>query len=248
MRDHETTPPGVRWILILGVAGFAAGFFGPMLLAPSSNIGPLVGIIMTGPAGAALGALLWAVCALFRPEARTQWRLLYTIATIGVLGILLSIRPEPELRGYVLEGQVESCDRPADLEAETIDYWRRRVAQVHWAEPRAGWEAEMREALRAAPGVVVSVRIERRNPIRQHQRLWNHSEFAAGWEAGDDETPFYEVAGSCDRYPEGRAIRGYENRDYDGPPVAVDVWPPPELPRVLRAGRLDPVPERWQGL
>lgn len=41
----------------LGGLGFAAGFFGPMLFAPEANQGPLLGIFITGPVGAALGGL-----------------------------------------------------------------------------------------------------------------------------------------------------------------------------------------------
>ena len=35
--------------LQLGGIGFAAGFFGPMLLAPDANQGPMLGIFITGP-------------------------------------------------------------------------------------------------------------------------------------------------------------------------------------------------------
>jgi len=42
---------------IFGSVGFALGFFGPMLLAPDSNQGPLLGLFITGPGGAVLGAL-----------------------------------------------------------------------------------------------------------------------------------------------------------------------------------------------
>ena len=43
--------------LIVGVIGFCAGFFGPMLFAPGANQGPLLGIFITGPLGALLGAV-----------------------------------------------------------------------------------------------------------------------------------------------------------------------------------------------
>jgi hypothetical protein len=56
---------GARWrgivrralgpALMLGGIGFAAGFFGPMVLAPGANQGPLPGIFITGPAGFVLG-------------------------------------------------------------------------------------------------------------------------------------------------------------------------------------------------
>jgi hypothetical protein len=41
--------------LILGAVGFAAGFFGPILLTPGANQGPLLGIFVTGPLGFVLG-------------------------------------------------------------------------------------------------------------------------------------------------------------------------------------------------
>ena len=42
----------------LGAIGFAAGFFGPIALAPEANQGPLLGIFITGPLGFLLGAVL----------------------------------------------------------------------------------------------------------------------------------------------------------------------------------------------
>jgi hypothetical protein len=44
--------------MIAGVAGFSLGFFGPMLLDPSSGNGPLLGIFITGPLGAVLGGVV----------------------------------------------------------------------------------------------------------------------------------------------------------------------------------------------
>jgi hypothetical protein len=41
--------------LILGGIGFAAGFFGPIILTPEANQGPLLGIFVTGPLGFVLG-------------------------------------------------------------------------------------------------------------------------------------------------------------------------------------------------
>jgi hypothetical protein len=40
----------------VGACGFAIGFVGPMILAPDANQGPLLGIFITGPLGAVLGA------------------------------------------------------------------------------------------------------------------------------------------------------------------------------------------------
>jgi hypothetical protein len=43
--------------LLTGVVGFSAGFFGPIILSPDSNQGPLLGIFFTGPLGFVMGAI-----------------------------------------------------------------------------------------------------------------------------------------------------------------------------------------------
>jgi hypothetical protein len=45
------------WALVIGGIGFVGGFFGPLLLNPDANQGPLLGILITGPAGLLLGAI-----------------------------------------------------------------------------------------------------------------------------------------------------------------------------------------------
>lgn len=49
----------------LGVFGFILGFIGPLIFMPGANQGPLLGILITGPGGIALGAIggsiLWEV-------------------------------------------------------------------------------------------------------------------------------------------------------------------------------------------
>ena len=51
----------LQWAFIIGAVGFALGFFGPMILDPSSGNGPLLGIFITGPGGFIAGLLygLW---------------------------------------------------------------------------------------------------------------------------------------------------------------------------------------------
>ena len=43
---------------ILGGIGFVLGFFGPLVIAPDANQGPLLGIFITGPAGFVVGTLV----------------------------------------------------------------------------------------------------------------------------------------------------------------------------------------------
>jgi hypothetical protein len=57
---------GCLGALILGGLGFAAGFFGPLIFTPEANQGPLLGIFITGPGGAALGFLVGIAYGLLR--------------------------------------------------------------------------------------------------------------------------------------------------------------------------------------
>ena len=53
----------------LGAIGFVGGFFGPILLTPEANQGPLLGIFITGPIGFVLGGILGAI---FGPSIRRK--------------------------------------------------------------------------------------------------------------------------------------------------------------------------------
>src|SRR6188508_370092 len=45
------------WALVVGAIGFIGGFFGPMIIVPGANQGPLLGILITGPLGVLIGAI-----------------------------------------------------------------------------------------------------------------------------------------------------------------------------------------------
>lgn len=64
--------------LVTGTIGFSAGFFGPMLLTPEANQGPMLGIFITGPLGFMLGgvggAMYWSARRDRRDRAEAQPR------------------------------------------------------------------------------------------------------------------------------------------------------------------------------
>ena len=59
----------VGFALFLATVSFALGFFGPMILAPNANQGPLLGILYTGPIGLVVG-VAWG---LLRAARRGSW-------------------------------------------------------------------------------------------------------------------------------------------------------------------------------
>jgi hypothetical protein len=70
-RGMSLEKPGVfgmimAWAWIVGAVGFCGGFFGPMVLAPQANQGPLLGLFITGPLGFAGGAVAGLMYSLWR--------------------------------------------------------------------------------------------------------------------------------------------------------------------------------------
>lgn len=61
-----------RGAAIAGCVGFVGGFFGPMLLAPSANQGPMLGIFIAGPLGLLLGGIGGAIWWRMREHARSK--------------------------------------------------------------------------------------------------------------------------------------------------------------------------------
>lgn len=59
-----------RWALLLGAIGFVAGYVGPMVVTPEANQGPLLGIFITGPGGALVGAVVGLVVGVVRRRGR----------------------------------------------------------------------------------------------------------------------------------------------------------------------------------
>jgi len=57
LKPTSNSGPIVSTALVVGSVGFVLGFFGPLLFS-DSNLGPLLGIFVTGPLGLLAGALI----------------------------------------------------------------------------------------------------------------------------------------------------------------------------------------------
>ena len=77
------------WSAVLGSLGFAAGFFGPMISQPDNNLGPLLGIFVTGPLGAVLGLILGAVFSGVRTWKPREMALLIAVSCVLYVGWIL---------------------------------------------------------------------------------------------------------------------------------------------------------------
>jgi hypothetical protein len=63
-RAHLQASWRAGWLV--GMAGLVIGFVGPLVLTPTASLGPLLGILVTGPVGFVLGALGGAVTQIGR--------------------------------------------------------------------------------------------------------------------------------------------------------------------------------------
>ena len=52
--------------VLFGFIGFIIGFVGPIVFTPQANQGPLLGIFITGPAGAVIGFIVGALYSQLR--------------------------------------------------------------------------------------------------------------------------------------------------------------------------------------
>jgi len=231
--------------------GFAAGFLGPIILNPDANQGPLVGIFITGPGGAFLGLLFFAVSRIFHMPALRQWQTLWTLGSVLTVATLYFCLPEPSLRGYVLDIEIQGCKSPAQATDEAVAYWQKRIAAVTWTSPRAGWEADARRRLLDDRAVVLDVTVVRRDGIYESKKPWNKGHLLAkGWYPANEQKSYYAqyAGGSCADYSLGSRSLRFIPYDSQIVSSSAENWPPREVPNFLNLQSLEPVPPQYQKL
>jgi hypothetical protein len=240
MREQRSVPIGL-WVLALGVSGFAAGFFGPIILRPEANQGPMLGIFITGPGGAALGLLLGTLFRFLPISNESRRRYLVVFSALLAFGTLIFCLPPPENQAVLLEGTVAKCQAPSELTRDAIAAWEKRVANAPWANVRAGWQQEVPHMLRANTGVVLTIDVKRQNNIRKHRKPWNSGRMdAEGWNHQEFTRAYFaDFAGdSCASYASLPMLQmrlgQYSN-----------MWPPNELSNLLDLARVEPAPARY---
>jgi hypothetical protein len=246
----ERKPPGFLWIVLLGVTGFCAGFFGPIIFVPEANQGPLVGIFISGPAGLALGFIFWLLFRFLPVSGRTQWRALVSLCVVATVGILLAVQPEPATKGYIIEVEIRGHRTPAVAADDIVAKWRQDIARVTWAQPRAGWEQQMRSALAADTGTVLDTILVRQRTVKVHRKPWNRGRlFATSWEAKGDERSLYFPSGRLPAVPApGKRLEYFLPYDSAARIAAPDIWPPADLPGFIRMSLPVPVPAGYRQL
>jgi uncharacterized membrane protein YeaQ/YmgE (transglycosylase-associated protein family) len=233
----------LRWFGVLGIVGFLCGFIGPMVLAPDANQGPMLGIFITGPTGALLGAVLGVAAGLAKLSPQSQSRALVT-AAIGVAAITLYFCvPPARLKATVVDAELRSCVAAETLRAGTVD----RLSELAAARPvpeHVQWNEMFDQELAAKPGIVIDVHVFRDARVYEKQARWNKGAmFATSWhDDGKDERYFgVEQDSDCAKFPAGsRSILMVTG--------ITGTWRPYGIAEMLGLRTAAPLPEDYAGL
>jgi len=238
VRMNLRSSPGF-WALSLGVVGGAAGFFGPMLLNPDANQGPMLGLFITGPGGAIAGAILGFLFKLLPLGDSLRGQALVLACTALGLGTLWFALPEPAVRARIVDATIATCRPAGELIPARIAHWEERIAAASYAQPRDDWRGDTQRMLRERPGVVVELNVARSNAILEHLRPWDRGQLSAqGWKRIDD-TQRYFGGGACASYPTGKHVLLTPRDSYSR------AWPPSDLPDFLGVQVLEAVPPNY---
>lgn len=181
----------------VGLVGFVAGFFLPLILSPDANQGPLLGIFITGPGGAVLGFAVGAVAALLRLSHRRFLTVTGVVAAAVAAGTLVFSFPEPVQLGTVVEAEVVRCEAAERHVPAAVAEWKRQI-DIGWVRtPRAGWEADIDQVLARDPGVVLIVRVKRQVFLTEHRKPWNRGRVTQRVRPGDRRESAFYLRGSA---------------------------------------------------
>ncbi len=239
-RNLKRLPSVGFWGLSLGAIGFCAGFFGPILLNPGANQGPLLGILITGPSGLIGGLILGTVCRFLPISNAQRGRLLLGANALLLLGILYFCLPPPETHGYLIKATLIRCQSPKELGAESIRYWEDRIAGAPWAKARDGWQAELPGLIAREPGVVLTILTKREAQVVRHRKPWNRGRIATqDWQSRDEERRYFANfdGTACQDYPTALPTLFVPYGQ------GSSTWPPDDLAGMLHLARIERAPQ-----
>jgi hypothetical protein len=220
-----------------------------MIFAPGANQGPLAGMLLSGPGGAALGLILFVIFRALPASPAQQWVTLLVCCSILVMVTLYLIMPGPDLRGHIEDIQIESCKQPIEALYSATRYWEGQTA-LRPAAARSGWQEDSREMLQNDNGVILGVLIIREKAIFEEHKPWNRGRIvAADWRTVNAQKTFYAryAGGSCANYATGRRSLQFNDLYFYGVPRDLG-WPPRKAPNFLNLQTLESIPEIGRGL
>lgn len=251
LRSRSHLPIGL-WALAVGFTGFVAGFFGPIVLNPEANQGPLLGLFITGPGGALGGAVLGTLLRFTQFPRSVHAKALIATCLLFGLGTVYFCLPGPKALAHVIDADVVDCSRPSEFAREALETWQDAVQRTTWYTPPVDWQQVALRNLNTDTGLVLTMRIARRAAFYQHRKPWDFGRRSIGpWEAVESPERYYvnERDGDCTTYlARPRQLYVPFVRSAISTTEASRVWPPTDVTSFLRLMELGAVSVEYQTL
>jgi hypothetical protein len=231
------------WAILLGAVGLVGGFLAPLAIAPEANQGPLVGLLITGPAGLVLGAALGAIASALRlPEPANRKILIVAMTAVAIGTIAFCIPPSRHVADLV-EGEIVSCIDAETHKSATLA----RLNDMELSKPlkrNSKWGDDFDKALLDRPGVVVNIHVVRARAVDEGRARWNFGSPSLREWTAVDATPNYFVARSgdeCGAFPVGsKAILAVKGN--------LGAWPPYGIAEMLGMKLAQPLSAEYANL
>ncbi len=181
-------------VLLMGAAGFLAGFFGPIVVTPDANQGPLLGIFITGPLGVAAGAIFGFILPRVTRE-RFRLPILIALAAMFFVGIItgLVFLRGPEFVGRLYFAEITNSRPASDLIPAAILRWEDSAKQ-HAYTPPAGWQEDRRRMVADVKGNVVTLKNVSLWYVHRQRKPWNMGRYTFTIQPSGGELDAYTVA------------------------------------------------------
>jgi uncharacterized membrane protein YeaQ/YmgE (transglycosylase-associated protein family) len=227
-----------RWAIVLGIVGLSAGYIGPLVLSPDSNQGPLLGIFISGPAGALLGAVLGALASIFALPSRINALILCVAAVALAATTLYLCIPQARPVADIVVGETRACVSAQSLKAATVA----RLEAIEQSRPDAGstrWSEVFDQALYRNPGVVITLQVQRERHVFEAQAPWNRGALQAdSWTEPGVSATYFVARSDCGSLPTGaKSIFGLRGN--------TGIWRPSGIAQILDMKIAEPLPSRY---
>lgn len=192
------------WAILLGFVGFYFGARGQfILLEKQANLAPLLGVILTGPAGLLVGILMGELSTRYRLSTRKN--LLFLAIAVVVVGggsLYMTVAEfDPTIR--LVDAEIVGCEKIDELLASQAKHWSEGDAANPRPRARPNWEQDIRDMVRAEPGVVLTMRIYRQAWVREQRWSWGDvSQSVDNWKSiNETKQVFVAIADSVSHSP-----------------------------------------------
>lgn len=240
----KSTTQIIIWAATLGVVGLVCGYSGQFwLLKTGDSLGPMLGIILTGPAGFVVGIVLGGFSSKYQLTAWHNVLFLAIAALIVGIGSLYLTVAEYKPVVRLVDAEIVGCEPPDKLLADQTKHWSERIGTT---PNRPNWQQEIPVMVQTQPGAVLTIRIHREAWVRQQQWRWGEVSIKADrWKSANETKKVFVAINSpgspaaCVHFAVG--ARRYSSLTWE----EFDLIPPEKLSRFLWLPVLQQVPATY---